>query len=77
MLSYPSACLWHLPWHFSGCTFQKHGLQPTDEKVEAIREALLSGNVSCAEQLYAQVVNARSSPIRAHWEHTLELVAEL
>ena len=36
-----------------------------------------NGNVGCIDQLHTQVVNARSSPIRAHWQHTLELVAEL
>ena len=36
-----------------------------------------NGNVGCTDQLHTQVVNARSSPIRAHWQHTLELVAEL
>ena len=36
-----------------------------------------NGNVGYIDQLHTQVVNARSSPIRAHWQQTLELVAEL
>ena len=60
--------------------------QPTN-KVKAFKEAHTPRNVTelrsplgmlvALTNFIPQVVNARSSPIRAHWQHTLELVAEL